>query len=1529
MKYLQAGLVSLALATSVAAHAVSRESTGLSSRQSKFVTTNGTMFNIDGVTKYYAGTNSYWISFLTNNADVDFTLDQLAQSGLKILRIWGFNDVTEVPGDGTVYFQHLRADGGSTINTGANGLQRLDYVVRGAEQRGIKLIINFVNNWDDYGGMAAYVRAFGGSKNAWYTNAAAQAQYRAYIRAVVSRFVDSPAILAWELANEPRCTLCSTSVITKWAAETSAYVKSLDPNHLVTLGDEGFGLQGDISHPYWFTEGLDFKANLAIESLDFGTFHLYPSHWFTSFDWGNGWVKSHAAACKAAGKPCLFEEYGAPRDHCALQRPWQVTSVSSEGIAADLFWQLGTTLSTGKTHDDTFTIYVGDSDWKCLVTDHVAAIENHGTMRHWSPGDERLELRTKEETLRIAGKHRAADSPKQPTQNTCLRLFERALTFIMEAMATLSLVCNVMTVIDFSITFIDIYRRLKSGTAPEPRIASDAAHLSSLVSDLRRNIDEFATVRRPSSASKAPLSTDAHQQQARDRLESIACDLLRDTSVVREIFAHMAQKASSGGRLGRLAVAAEFRFRHESKISALEKRIQGSRAILDTEFLSRICTTSQASAARSEQAYSALNTGLQLFIARWAEGNRDMSKLISSEAEATRKHIILATEDIKGHVTSTVEADMSEREIKERRERLLQTLWFPEMNARENSVEIAPEETVRWIFDDSFDSDGSLDGAYTEEFWEAPRRPDCEFHDWLESDDPIYWICGKAGSGKSTLMKFLIREPLTLEFLRRRTPSVHIGRFFSIEACSSPLQRRISGCLRTLLHQIFEYDPAVLENAVKSHPELATKRSEHDWSVEELQRVLFEVVEASNATYCLFLDALDEIEPSQQQATVELAKSLGRLSRVKVCVSSRPEPVFQRTLGRYPTLKMQDLTGPAIHAYVRRVLAEHQETLEEPHSYFITTISGKADGVFLWAVLATHSLVRGISNGDDWDTLRKRTEDLPSDLYQLYQHMWSRGNADRKLYREDAARIFWVMLYTPSIEACTDSLIYTVAASSDASAVELEACLQRQIESQEVAAISQKYETWVAARTAGLVETKTESAEDGRGTFYYKGVQFIHRSVQEFLLGTKEGYEILRHDVRTTLGKRCMFYKALVLWYCIQVVTTTESNPTKPYEVLDPRGINRYGATDALVLAGCIALYPEYNATIEVELISECKRIVQLHGRTFLPDSSIFTAAAIRGNVAYMAHTRDSVYGLLPEETKNLILYRCADWSPSRSWGARTWSLMGDWFPVLGAPADYYSDRGRLIEHLQDMAWGRSMASIRWLLQAGSDPYAMQPYRFSPDRFDGYHSTAYLQFLYHASDYISTYIHPLGNRLTLKKRLQERIAKVQESIEEFPDNSDYMRVTKILVAICFGPDLSRFDWYWLDAPDIEQSQKRDCRKWIFIFAVDARWLLSDPEKHRKALNDSETQPVTPQSRQGCFRLLQLQSPLINPPSRQADEFDKEKVQSLETATSESLLSTWLQTRANVQKIREAARQFLEASFSDTLRSLRAPEREIT
>ncbi|KAF4984502.1 hypothetical protein FZEAL_350 [Fusarium zealandicum] len=346
------------------------------STQAVAPSTSGLSFTIDGIADYFPGTNCYWTSFLTNQADMDQTLDNIASSGLRVLRVLGFNDVNYIPNSGAVWFQHLSAQG-STINTGADGLQVFDRLVRGAEERGLKLIIPLVNYWTDYGGMKAYLAAYGGaSQSEWYTNNAAQTQYRKYIKTFINRYKGSDAIFAWELANEPRCPGCNTDVIYVWAASTSSYIKGLDSRHMVALGDEGFGMTAESSsYPYTLYEGTDFAKYLAIDTLDFGTFHMYPSHWGQSYEWGNDWIKSHAKACVAAGKPCFLEEYGAEGSHCALQSPWQKTARETNGIAGDSLWQWGETLSTGQSHDDGFTIYYGDSDWQCLVQGHVASIQ--------------------------------------------------------------------------------------------------------------------------------------------------------------------------------------------------------------------------------------------------------------------------------------------------------------------------------------------------------------------------------------------------------------------------------------------------------------------------------------------------------------------------------------------------------------------------------------------------------------------------------------------------------------------------------------------------------------------------------------------------------------------------------------------------------------------------------------------------------------------------------------------------------------------------------------------------------------------------------------------------------------------------------------------------------------------------------------------------------------------------------------------------------------------------------------------------
>lgn len=86
--------------------------------------------------------------------------------------------------------------------------------------------------------------------------------------------------------------------------------------------------------------------------------------------------ENHAKACVAAGKPCLLEEYGTETtaEHCPIDSAWAATSLASEGQSADMYWQYGTTISSGETSNDGYTIYTGTSDFTCVVTDHIADI---------------------------------------------------------------------------------------------------------------------------------------------------------------------------------------------------------------------------------------------------------------------------------------------------------------------------------------------------------------------------------------------------------------------------------------------------------------------------------------------------------------------------------------------------------------------------------------------------------------------------------------------------------------------------------------------------------------------------------------------------------------------------------------------------------------------------------------------------------------------------------------------------------------------------------------------------------------------------------------------------------------------------------------------------------------------------------------------------------------------------------------------------------------------------------------------------
>jgi mannan endo-1,4-beta-mannosidase len=296
----------------------------------------------------FSGTNNYYLTY-KDKVMVDDVFAQAKAMGLKVMRTWAYVDRGSlddtVPSTnrsehqglfGTqqgVYFQYWDTKTNAVAyNEGAeknDGLVRLDYVLSKAAESDVKLVLTLTNNWKEFGGMNQYLKWFGLKyHHEFYTDPRAKQAYKNYAAHLINRvntitkvaYKDDPAIFAWELANEPRCRNfgafdrlqdCKADTVTSWVKEMSAHIKSLDKNHMVSVGDEGFfNRPGASGEPYNGKDGVDHEAFLAMDSIDFGTFHLYPEGWGTGPKWGNKWIEEHVQAAQKVGKPTVLEEYG-------------------------------------------------------------------------------------------------------------------------------------------------------------------------------------------------------------------------------------------------------------------------------------------------------------------------------------------------------------------------------------------------------------------------------------------------------------------------------------------------------------------------------------------------------------------------------------------------------------------------------------------------------------------------------------------------------------------------------------------------------------------------------------------------------------------------------------------------------------------------------------------------------------------------------------------------------------------------------------------------------------------------------------------------------------------------------------------------------------------------------------------------------------------------------------------------------------------------------------------------------------------
>ena len=353
---------------------------------------------------FLAGWNSWDVtrvpriqSYRSMNGQAALTqqLQTASQSGLNVMRAWAHTIDPSYP----VMKSPGRYD--------EEGLKALDFLLSEANKYGIRVILSFVDNWKYPGGVDQMLdwsetapnrtmplpaslleggdynqrSLTSGEKNyiverhsLFYTDEGARKIYRDYVSTLVNRtnvyngkvYRDDPTILAWNLINEPRCETwlvwdCGDK-LQSWIESESAFVKELDPNHLVTVGEEGFwasGSQNEWENPTkWAKDmGQDFRRNHLPESIDFATIHIWPDTWRRPEDsFQKSWILAHIReAEEELGKPLLLEEFGKSiRGSTDVEQRNQVYSLAHElvedsasknrALKGSLFWNWETDL---------------------------------------------------------------------------------------------------------------------------------------------------------------------------------------------------------------------------------------------------------------------------------------------------------------------------------------------------------------------------------------------------------------------------------------------------------------------------------------------------------------------------------------------------------------------------------------------------------------------------------------------------------------------------------------------------------------------------------------------------------------------------------------------------------------------------------------------------------------------------------------------------------------------------------------------------------------------------------------------------------------------------------------------------------------------------------------------------------------------------------------------------------------------------------------------------------------------------------
>lgn len=331
-----------------------------------FVRQRGGRFFVGNRPFRFVGANVAVMYRDDDRARMPETLRQAAQAGIKVVRVWAFgeggpNDVKPMADFADWPRTHSFRLAPGQWNEEA--FVHLDKVIAEAAKNKIYVQLCLTNWWRDTGGVTQYLRWAGindaaddsykfGINNEkailFYSNPETRRLYREHVEKLATRrntitgvlYRDDPAIFGWELMNEAQVITGRWAERRAWFAEMSAYLKSLDPNHLVAPGAWGYRSS---------SERREWLADHAIPSIDYCDVHNYPRDDHDSFVNSPAalqeFIENRAAAAFSLGKPIVLGEFGMSTNghNGASQAEWYRAFFEGNaraGAGGAMFWIL-------------------------------------------------------------------------------------------------------------------------------------------------------------------------------------------------------------------------------------------------------------------------------------------------------------------------------------------------------------------------------------------------------------------------------------------------------------------------------------------------------------------------------------------------------------------------------------------------------------------------------------------------------------------------------------------------------------------------------------------------------------------------------------------------------------------------------------------------------------------------------------------------------------------------------------------------------------------------------------------------------------------------------------------------------------------------------------------------------------------------------------------------------------------------------------------------------------------------------------